>query len=107
MTAIARFSGFFAAAVASAPNPISIFAVARNDQDAAFRLRQSQSQSDCDRAPHRTPEIKIERMVTHSRAVIGWRAETRHHQRVAAIGQYSGDGAAAQQLALFVHRFSP
>src|SRR5215831_3203944 len=105
MTVIARLSGFFAAAVASAPNPISISPSPVMTK--TRRFVQSQSQSDRDRAPHRAPEIKIERMIARSRAVIGRRAETRYHERIAALGQYSGDGAPAQQLALFVHRFSP
>ena len=47
------------------------FAVAGDDQDATFRLRQSQSQSNGDGAAHRTPEVKIERMIARSGAVVG------------------------------------
>ena len=71
------------------------------------RLRQSQSQSDRDCASHRAPEIKIERVIADSGAVIGRRAQTRHHEHIAAIAEYSSDRAAAQQLVWYVHRFSP
>src|SRR5215831_9069568 len=103
---MARLSGFFAAAVASAPNPISISPSPVTTKTRRFGCARASPNPTVTALPI-APEIKIERVIADSRAVIGRRAETGYHEHIAAIGQYSSDRAAAQQLVLLVHRFSP